>query len=187
MIVLGGLNGTGKTSVCEALERLYGLKCEKVETLCYEGERELAFEVFAFGITMMHMRGDVVDESPLTHYLYVLAIPSFKELLEEEPEEYSEVAEGILMSAKKLKEKGARLVWLRAKPQEIMKRLKKEEGCKLRPFIEETAFMLGELRSLEERALKDWGDLVDLVIDTTEKTPEEVAREVWERLGKGEG
>ena len=187
MILLGGINGTGKTSVCRALSKLYGLKCTEVEPVCYEGQNMLAFEVYAYGITMFKAHGDVLDESPLTHYLYVRAIPSFSSLQEVEPEEYSQVASGMLLAAKKIKEEGNKLVWLTADPAAIQKRLRKETGCRYRPFVEQTHFLLGTLRFLEKEALQKWKEegVVDLVVDTTEKSPEQVAEEVMRSLGEG--
>ncbi|NPA85077.1 MAG: hypothetical protein GXO07_03615 [Crenarchaeota archaeon] len=186
MILLGGINGTGKTSTCKAIEKLYGLKCSTVEPACYEGQDMLLFEVYAYGMTMFRARGDVVDESPLTHHLYVRAIPSFT-LHEEEPEEYVKVAEGMLSSARKLKAEGHRLVWLTADPVTILERLKVKKDCGRRPFVEQSHFLLGTLKSLEMNEVERWRSegLLDLVIDTTEKKPEDVAREVVEGLGEG--
>jgi len=189
LILLGGINGTGKTSVCEALERLYGLRCSKVEPVCYEGENVLSFEVYAYGLTMFRARGDVVDESPLTHYLYVRAIASFLYLQEEEPEEFSHIAQGILMLAKKLKQGGNKLVWLTAEPSVIQKRLEGRKECRYRPFIEQAHFLLGTLKLLEKESLEKWRSegLLDLVVDTTKKSPEEAAKEVVLSLGEGKG
>jgi len=179
VIFLGGINGTGKTSSCLALEKR-GLKCSKVPQLCYGGENPIAFEIYALNNTMFHARGDAVDESPLTHQLYLAAIAENIGIASEGDETLRRVEEGIFMTVRKLKDEGHKFVWLTADPAVIQARLARSGTCRYRPFIEQMSFLLGTLKFLENKAIKEWREegVVDLVVDTSSKTPEEVAEEV---------
>ena len=183
MIFLGGINGSGKTAVCKAIERAYGLKCSDVPRVCYDERDILAFEIYAFGLTLYKASADVVDESPLTHELYVNAASEFFNL---DADLTRQVSEGIRLTTLKLKEEKHKFVWLTADPLTILNRLKagKESGCRYRPFIEEVSFLLGMMKVIEEKLINEWrsAGVLDLVIDTTSKSPEEVAEEVWRSL-----
>ncbi len=182
----------GKTTVCKILQEKYGLNCKHVPDVCFgEGMKHLEFEVYALARIAEHMNGgenDVLDESPLTVALYVRAIPLFLSDLVTDVDVYEEAMRGAIRYAKYLKDKGAKLVWLTAEKRVIMGRLKKSENaCEKRTFLD--ALKVGRLGEAENILLKELSafGLPDLVIDTTQKTPEEVADEVMKLVNKDRG
>ena len=188
---MGGFNGAGKTSTCEALEKM-GFKCKKMEKVCYDpNARPLEFEIFYYSKVLELLGGVVADESPLTVYLYVLGTPYLEGILNEfEMSPYvKDVANGIMRYIKELKSAGHKFVWLTCDPVVNLKRLNFEGGCRYRPLLEQRSLFIGYLKELERRYVKNWleSGIIDLVIDTTNKSPEEVAKEVMEGLGLGKG
>jgi RNase adaptor protein for sRNA GlmZ degradation len=185
MIIIGGQNGTGKTSLCLALEK-YGLKCNRVPELCYEPKYTLVgFEIYSLAKIVESLRGEVVDESPLTVALYLRAIPLFVSDLEYPTELVKEAVNGIEEYVKEKKEEGVVSIWLTAQSGAIMDRLLKKGSCTKRDFVR-NLMGIGNLKAEELKMLERWKDigLIDLVLDTTEKSPEELAEEVFRYVNK---
>ncbi|UXD22292.1 hypothetical protein IPA_03260 [Ignicoccus pacificus DSM 13166] len=179
MIIIGGQNGTGKTSLCKALES-YGIKCHQVPPLCYDPSlTKLGFEIYALSKIVENLKGDAVDESPLTVALYVRAMPFIVKELEPHVDVYVEIVNGIEGYVKERKERGDVFVWLTAHPAVVWERLTKRTECAKRDMIKDPTHV-GALHAEEEKLLKEWKKkgLVDLILDTSERRPEELAEEV---------
>jgi len=190
-VFLGGFNGVGKTSTCEALRRM-GFECKKMDRVCYDPDaKPLEFEIFYYSKVLELIGGEIADESPLTAYLYVLGTPFLEGTLSEIdiPPHVKDVADGIMRYVKELKSSGHKFVWLTCDPIENLRRLNLGGECRYRPLLEQRSLFIGYLKELESKYLRDWKEsgIVDLVVDTTHKGPEEVAREVVEKLGLDKG
>ena len=169
-----------------------GFKCKKIDKVCYDPDsRPLEFEIFYYSKVLELLEGEVADESPLTAYLYVLGTPFLEGILGELdiPPYVRDVANGIIRYVKELKSSGHKFVWLTCDPVENLRRLDLSGECKYRPLLEQRSLFIGYLKELESKYVKEWEEsgILDLVVDTTHKGPEEVAREVVKKLGLDKG
>ncbi len=197
MIILGGLSGTGKSTVCKILEEKGLGTCYNAPSLCFDPVKfnALSFEVYALArISQLIGRASVdkdsiVDDSPLTIVLHILVAPSIERLMVESPE-VENMASAVEEYARELKRAKAKVIWLTAEPAIILQRLRQlERGpCRNRVIIERGIEGLGLLRGQERRKIVEWKTekLIDAVIDTTYLKPEEVADRIEEVL-RGEG
>ncbi|ALU12742.1 hypothetical protein EYM_06990 [Ignicoccus islandicus DSM 13165] len=186
-ILIGGLNGTGKSSVCKALESKYGIKCAHVPPLCYVKDvfTPLSFEIYSLQrISSYVYLGEAIDESPLTIALYLKALPFYASEISTHEHLYDEMVSGIIQFSKELRREGAKFVWLTAPIHVILSRLRKSEECPPRGLWNSDPIELGALSSIERNFLEVIDDLIDLVIDTGKRTPEEVADEVMKVVDK---
>ena len=196
VLILGGLSGTGKSTVCKILEERGLGTCYQAPPLCFDPDKfnSLSFEVYALArISQLIGRASaekdsIVDDSPLTIVLHMLVAPNVERLMVESFE-VENLAKAVEEYARELKKGGARFVWLTAEPTILLKRLRTlERGpCRNRVIIERGIEGLGLLRGQERRKIVEWKTerLVDAVIDTTYLRPEEVADKI-EGVLKGE-
>jgi len=168
------------------LERLYGLKCTTVPEKCEYKGGYLSYEIYMLSNISMNLKGDVIDDSPLTVALYIKTISETSGILEAPNEIYDEIMDGIERFVKDLKREGHILIWLTAQPNVIEERMRRS-GCEKRKLIHENPLNLGLVLAKEKNLLESrWKELVDAVIDTSDKNPEEVAREVM-KVARGRG
>ncbi len=197
MLILGGLSGTGKSTVCKILEERGLGVCHKAPPLCFDPDKfnALSFEVYALakiaqviGKASVDERA-IVDESPLTIVVHMLVAPNVERLMVESFE-VENLANAVEEYARELRRRGVKFVWLTAEPAIIVQRLKQlERGpCRNRVIVERGIEGLGLLRGQERRKIVEWKteNLIDLVIDTSHLKPEEVADKIEEVL-KSEG
>ena len=166
--------------MCKTLERLYGLKCTAVPEKCnYQGDY-LSYEIYYLNVISRNLRGDVVDDSPLTPALYIKEIWRVKGQSETFEELYNEILEGIEDFVKDLKAEGHVIIWLTARADVLEKRIMNSD-CVKRKLVHENLLNLGYIMAEERNLLQaKWKNLVDAVVDTSDKSPEEVAKEVME-------
>ncbi len=159
-----------------------------MDKICYDPDaRPLEFEVFYYSKVLELLGSDVADESPLTVHLYILGTPFLEGIINESDISpyVRDIADGIMRYVKELKNEGHKFVWLTCDPVVNFKRLNFEGGCRYRPFLEQRSLFIGYLKELERRYVNKWleSEILDLIVDTTNKPPEEVAKEVVEGLG----
>ena len=164
-IVLCGMMGSGKTTVAAALGRLYNL--EIIDT-----DEEIVKEY-----------GDI------TSIFSTCGEEKFRDIESEVTAKISERSKGAVISlgggcvlrranVQKLKGSG-RIFYLRTSPETIIKRLK---GDSSRPLLK--GDLEERVRTISSARAKIYEAAADYIVDTDEKSPEEIAAIIMEHMSE---
>jgi shikimate kinase len=165
-LILCGMMGAGKTTVAKALAKLTGYQSYDTDAEIVKKHGNIS-DIFArFG----------------EEYFRDLETQTVKELVNEQNAIIS-VGGGLVLRQENVEilKKTGKIVYLRASLDTLTKRL---QGDTARPLLQDEK---ESLQSKLTRLLNARGDIyekaADLVLDVDDKTPQEIARQLLEKLG----
>lgn len=164
-IFLIGFMGTGKTTVANALANTYGLKKIDLDAYIEQKENMSIFDIFET------QSEEVFRDKETKHLRHIL----------QKDYQVISLGGGIILRSENIdmiKEKGE-IVLLTAAPETIVKRVKDD---RTRPLLGEN-FDLEYVKELMNSREEAYNRVADIVIETDDKTIDQICKEIVESLG----
>ncbi len=166
-IVLEGFMGSGKSTVSELLSEKLMLELIDTDEVIEDTEGRTINEIFETEgeASFREMETDLLEAIDSDHWReFVISLGGGMPVKEENRE---------------LLRKIGKVVYLRAKPETIFERVKDDDK---RPLLK-TEDPLAKIEELLEKRASFYEDVADVIIDTDGKTPEEITKEIIDKLG----
>ncbi len=166
-VILEGFMGSGKTTVSQILSDKLSLDILDTDEAIETSEGRSISEIF-------EEEGEQAFRDMETDLLRAISEDHWRDMV-------ISLGGGLPVreeNRRLLKEIG-KVVYLRVSPETVVKRL---EGDDTRPLLR-TEDPLSRIRELQEKRSALYDEAADIVIDTDDKSPEEVALEILDKLG----